>query len=97
MPKTTEEETVIKRYKKFIENLYKESRIYRDLVYFSKFMRMFIYIVTGASIFIFVVLGKPMASFEDLIYLMTKTLFGRVLALLIAFSMIIYGLEKPRK
>ncbi|MCX6821881.1 MAG: hypothetical protein NTW30_03830 [Candidatus Aenigmarchaeota archaeon] len=97
MQKTTEEETLFKRYKRFIENLYEESRLYRDLVYLSKFIRMFIYIVTGASIFIFVVLGKPMASFEDLIYLMTKTLYGRILALLIAFCFIIYGLERPRK
>jgi hypothetical protein len=97
MPKSTEEESVFKKYKMLIENLYKESRLYRDLVYLSRFVRMFIYLATGASIFIFVVLGKPMASFEDLINLMTKTIYGRFIALLIAFSLIIYGLEKPRK
>jgi len=96
MPKTTEEESVFRKYKRFLESMYQESRIYRDLVYLSRIVKMLIYVMTGASIFIFVVLGKPMTSFEDLINLMTKTMYGRILALLIAFSLIIYGLEKPR-
>jgi hypothetical protein len=58
---------------------------------------MLIYIITGSSIIIFALLGKPMTTFDDLIYLMTKTIAGRIIALLIAFCFIIYGLERPRK
>jgi len=97
MPKTTEEESVIRRYRRFLENLYDESRIYRDLVYLSKVVRMLVYIVTGISIFVFVFSGKPIMTFENLVYVMTKTLSGRVIALLIGFCFIIYGLERPRK
>jgi hypothetical protein len=97
MPKPTEEESFFKRYRKTLENLYDHSRIYRDLVYLSKVVTMFVYIVTGASIIIFTLLGKPMTTFDSLIFLMTKTIPGRILALLIAFCFIIYGLERPRK
>jgi hypothetical protein len=97
MQKTTEEESAFRRYRRFLENLYDKSRLYRDLVYMSKVVRMSIYIITGVSIIIIALSGKPMATFDDLISLMTRTVYGRVLALLIAFSFIIYGLEKPRK
>jgi hypothetical protein len=96
MPKTTEEESFFKKYKKTIENLYEHSRLYRDLVYLSKVVRMSIYIIIGVSIII-ALFRNSYTSFDDLIYLMTRTIIGKILALLIAFSFIIYGLEKPRK
>lgn len=92
----TEEETLFKRYKKFLENLYEESRIYRDLVYLSKIVRMIIYIATGVSIIFVVFFGKPLASLEYLVQWMSKTLIGRIIAVLVALCLIIYGLEKPR-
>ena len=96
MPKATEEESFFKRYKKTLENLYDHSRVYRDLVYLSKVVRMSIYIVIGVSIII-AIFRNSYTTFDDLIYLMTRTIIGRILALLVGFSFIIYGFEKPRK
>jgi len=94
--KKLDEETLFRRYKHFLENLYKDSRIYRDLVYLSRVVKMVIYVATGASIIAVVFFGKPMASLEYLVDWMSRTIIGRVIALLIALSLIIYGLEKPR-
>lgn len=92
----TEEETFFKRYKKFLEDLYEESRIYRDLVYLSRVVKMIIYIATGISIILVVFFGKPMATLEHITHWMSETLLGRIIAILVALSLIIYGLEKPR-
>ena len=96
MSKITEEESFFKRYRKTLENLYDHSRVYRDLVYLSKVVTMLVYIVTGASIII-AIFKNSYTTFDDLIYLMTRTTIGRILAPLIAFCFIIYGLERPRK
>lgn len=95
MVKLTEEK-LHKRIKKFLEDLFKESRLYRDLVYLSKLVKMLIYLGTGASILIMVFFGKPGGSLDDLLAWMTQTIFGRIIAVFIAFSLIIYGLEKLR-
>ena len=96
MAKLTDEETFFKRCKKTLEEWFKESRLYRDLVYISKLVKMLIYLGTGISIIVVVFLGKPMASLEDLVNWMSQTIFGRIIAIFIAFSLIIYGLEKLR-
>ena len=96
MPRLTEEETIYRRVKKTLENLFKESRLYRDLVYISKLVKMLIYLGTGISIIIVVSLGKPFASLENLVNWMSQTIFGRLIAIFIAFCLIIYGLEKLR-
>ena len=96
MPRLTEEETIYRRVKKTLEEWFKESRLYRDLVYMAKIVKMLIYFGTGISIIIVVFFGKPMASLEDLVHWMSQTIFGRLIALFIAFSLIIYGLEKLR-
>ena len=90
------EEKLHRRVKKFLENLFKESRLYRDLVYLAKLVKMLIYLATGISIIVVVFLGKPFASLEDLVNWMGQTIFGRIIALFIAFCLIIYGLEKLR-
>ena len=97
MSKKTEEETAFRRYKKFIENLYEESRLYRDLVLLSRVVKMIIYVAVGVSIIAVVFFGKPMASLESLVYWMSRTIIGRIVALLFGLSLIIYGLEKLRK
>jgi len=94
--KTENEDTYFRRYKRFIEHLYDTSRCYRDLVYLSKLVRMFIYIATGASILAVVLFNYPMATFEDIVQWLTKNSVGRLFAILIAFCLIIYGIEKPR-
>jgi len=90
------EEKLHRRMKKFLEDLFKESRLYRDLVYLSRIVKMLIYLGTGVSILIMASLGKPMGSLQDLLIWMTQTIFGRIIAIFIAFSLIIYGLEKLR-
>ena len=96
MPRLTEEETFFRKVKKTLEDLFKESRLYRDIVYLSKIIKMLIYLGTGISIIIVVFLGKPFASLEDLIHWMSQTFPGRIIALFVAFCLIIYGLEKLR-
>jgi hypothetical protein len=96
MPRLTEEETIYRRIKKTLEEWFRESRLYRDLVYLSKLVKMLIYLGTGISIIIVVFLGKPFASLEDLIHWMSQTFPGRIIALFVAFCLIIYGLEKLR-
>jgi len=96
MSRLTEEETLFKRFKKTLEGWFKESRLYRDLVYMSKIVKMLIYLGTGISIIIVVFLGRPFASLEDLVNWMSQTIFGRIIALFVAFCLIIYGLEKLR-
>ncbi len=95
MSKLTEEK-LHRRIEKFLEDLFKESRLYRDLVYLSKLVKMLIYLGSGISILIMVFLGKPMGSLDDLVNWMSQTIFGRIIAVFIAFSLIIYGLEKLR-
>jgi hypothetical protein len=90
------EDTYFRRFKRYIENLYDHSRIYRDLVYVSKLVKMLIYFITGLSIIVVVFLGKPMASLEDIVTWMGHTSFGRIIAIFIAFSLMIYGIEKLR-
>jgi len=85
------------KYNRFIERIYENSKLYRDLVFFSRIVKMLIYVLTGASIIIVVLFGQPMASLEDLVSLMTRTLWGKVVALLVGLSLIVYGLEKPRR
>ena len=96
MKKTENEDTYFRRFKRFIERLYQHSRIYRDLVYLSRVVKMLIYFGTGLSIIIVVFLGKPMGSLEDLVNWMSQTFYGRLIALFIAFSLMIYGVEKLR-
>lgn len=96
MPKITEEEKSWRKYKKFLESLYKESRIYRDLVFLSRIIKMFIYIGTGLSIIGLVIFEKPVTSLENLIYWLSGTIIGKIIALFVGLSLIIYGLEKPR-
>lgn len=90
------EEKLHKRIKKTLEQWFKKSRFYRDLVYVSKLMKMLIYLGTGISILVVVFLGRPMSSLEDLVNWMSQTIFGRVVAIFIALCLIIYGLEKLR-
>jgi len=90
------EEKLHRRVKKFLEDLFKESRLYRDLVYLAKLVKMLIYLGTGISIIVVVFLGKPLGSLQDLLIWMSQTIFGRIVAIFIAFSLIIYGLEKLR-
>lgn len=96
MARLTEEETIYRRVKKTLEDLFRESRLYRDLVYMAKLVKMLIYLGTGLSIIIVVFFGKPLGSLEDLVNWMSQTIFGRLIAIFIAFSLIIYGLEKLR-
>ncbi len=91
------ERSFTEKYNRFIERVYENSRLYRDLVFFSRIVKMLIYVLTGASIIIVVLFGQPMASFGDLVSLMTQTLWGKVVALLVGLSLIVYGLEKPRR
>ncbi len=92
----TDEQSFFDKVEKTLEKWFKKSRLYRDLVYLSKLVKMLIYLGSGVSILIMVFLGKPMGSLEDLLTWMTQTIFGRIIALFIAFSLIIYGLEKLR-
>jgi len=96
MSRLTDEETFFNKVEKTLEKWFKKSRLYRDLVYLSKIVKMLIYLGTGFSIIIVVFLGKPFASLEDLVNWMSQTIFGRLIAIFIAFSLIIYGLEKLR-
>jgi len=95
MSKSTEEK-LHRRVKKTLEEWFKKSRLYRNIVYLSKLVKMLIYLGTGLSIIIVVFLGKPMGSLEDLVNWMGQTIFGRIIAIFIAFCLIIYGLEKLR-
>jgi hypothetical protein len=90
------EDTYFRRFKRYIENLYDTSRTYRDLVYLSKIIKMMIYFGTGFSIILVIVLGKRMSSLEDLVNWMSQNYFGKFVAVLIAFGLMIYGLEKLR-
>lgn len=96
MSRLTDEETFFRRVEKTLEKWFKKSRLYRDLVYLSKLVKMLIYLGTGVSILIMVFIGKPMGSLQDLLTWMTQTIPGRIIAVFIAFSLIIYGLEKLR-
>jgi len=95
MAKLTEEK-LQRRVKKTLEEWFKESRLYRNLVYLSKLVKMLIYLGTGISIIVVVFLGKPMASLDDIVNWMSQTIFGRIVAIFIALCLIIYGLEKLR-
>lgn len=95
--KVADEDTIFIKYKNFLERLYDHSRIYRDLVYLSKFMRMILYVFLGVSILVVILFQKPMSSFESLIGWLIKTPIGKFVALFFALSLIIYGIEKPRK
>jgi hypothetical protein len=94
--KAENEDTYFRRFKRFIERLYEHSRIYRDLVYLARIVKMLIYFGTGLSIIIVVFFGKPMGSLEDLVNWMSHTSYGRLIAIFIAFSLMIYGVEKLR-
>ena len=96
MTRLTEEETIYRRVKRTLEDLFKESRFYRDLVYISKIVKMLIYFGTGISIIVVVFFGKPVGTLQDLVNWMSQTILGRLIAIFIAFSLIIYGLEKLR-
>lgn len=96
MSKITEEETIFRRFEKTLEEWFKESRLYRDLVYLAKLVKMMIYLGTGVSILIMVFIGRPMGSLQDLLNWMSQTIPGRIIAVFVAFSLIIYGLEKLR-
>ncbi len=96
MKKSDSEDTYFERFKRYIENLYEHSRFYRDLVYLSKIIKMMIYFGTGFSIILVIVLGKPMGSLEDLVNWMSQNYFGKFIAVLIAFGLMIYGIEKLR-
>ena len=91
-----DEQSFFNRVEKTLEKWFKKSRLYRDLVYLSKLVKMLIYLGTGVSILIMVFWGKPVGSLQDLLTWMTQTVFGRIIAVFIAFSLIIYGLEKLR-
>jgi len=95
MAKLTEEK-LHRRVKKTLEEWFKESRFYRDLVYISKLVKMLIYFGTGISIIVVVFLGKSMTSLNDIVNWMGQTILGRIIAVFIAFSLMIYGLEKLR-
>jgi len=90
------EDTYFRRFKKYIETLYETSRMYRDIVYLSRAIKMMIYFGTGFSIILVIVLGRPMSSLEDIINWMSQNYFGKFVAILIAFGLMIYGLEKLR-
>jgi hypothetical protein len=94
--KTENEDTYFRRFKRYIEHLYEHSRIYRDLVYLSRIVKMLIYFGTGLSIIVVVFFGKPMSSLEDIVTWMGHTYYGRLIAIFIAFSLMIYGIEKLR-
>lgn len=96
MTRLTEEETIYRRIKNTLEEWFRESRLYRDLVYLAKIVKMLIYFSTGLSIVIVVFSGKTMGSLEDLVNWMSQTFWGRLIALFIAFSLMIYGVEKLR-
>ena len=96
MERVKNEDTYFGRFKKYIENLYETSRTYRDLVYLSKVIKMMIYFGTGFSIILVIVFGKPMSSFEDIVNWMSQNYFGKLVAILIAFGLMIYGVEKIR-
>ena len=96
MTRLTDEETFFRKCEKTLEEWFKESRLYRDLVYLSKIVKMLIYLGTGISIIVVVFLGKPMTSLEDIVNWMSQTILGRIIAVFIAFCLIIYGLEKLR-
>jgi len=91
-----DEQSFFNRVEKTLEKWFKKSRLYRDLVYLAKLVKMLIYLGTGVSILIMVFIGKPMGSLEGLLNWMSQTIFGRIIAVFIAFSLIIYGLEKLR-
>jgi hypothetical protein len=95
--KIAEEDTLFIKYKNSLEKLYNNCRIYRDLVYLSKFARMILYVFLGVSILAVIFFHGPIGSFEDLIYWLTRTPIGKVIALFFAVSLIIYGIERPRK
>jgi len=96
MSKIKDEQSFFNKVEKTLETWFKKSRLYRDLVYLAKLVKMLIYLGTGISIIVVVFLGKPMSSLEDLVNWMSQTLVGRIIAVFIAFSLIIYGLEKLR-
>jgi hypothetical protein len=95
--KIAEEDTLFIKYRDFLEKLYDESRLYRDLVYLSKFARMILYVFLGVSILADIFFQGPIGSFENLIYWLTRTSVGKIVALFFAMSLIIYGIERPRK
>ena len=92
-----EEDTIVIKYRKFLEKLYDKCRWYRDLVYMSKFARMILYVFFGISILVVIFSEKPMNSFESLIEWLTRTPLGKMVALFFAVTLIIYGIERPRK
>ena len=92
----TDEQSFFNRVEKTLEKWFKKSRFYRDLVYLSKIVKMLIYLGTGVSILVMVSIGKPMGSLQDLLNWMSQTIPGRIIAVFIAFSLIVYGLEKLR-
>ena len=91
-----DEQSFFNKVEKTLEKWFKKSRLYRDLVYLSKIVKMLTYLGSGIMIIVVAFLGRPMASLEDLVNWMSQTIFGRIIAIFIAFSLIIYGLEKLR-
>ena len=91
-----DEQSFFNRVEKTLEKWFKKSRLYRDLVYLSKIVKMLTYLGSGIMIIVVIFFGRPMASLEDLVNWMSQTIFGRIIAIFIAFSLIIYGLEKLR-
>jgi hypothetical protein len=96
MSKIDDEKSFFDRIEHTLEKWFKKSRLYRDLVYLAKIVKMLIYLGTGISIIVVVFLGRPMGSLQDLVEWMSQTIPGRIIAVFIAFSLIIYGLEKLR-
>lgn len=90
-------ETVMKKYKEFLEKTYDHSPLYRSLVYLSRIARMILYIVIGASIIAVVLSEREMATLENLVYWLTKTTIGKIIAIIFGICLIVYGIEKPRK
>jgi len=83
-------------YKTYIEKFYEKHKWYRHLVFLSRIARMGLYLLFGVSTILFVINGSKLKTIESFIYSLVSTTFGKIIALIFGFLLIIYGIEKPR-